>query len=171
MGRTEGRFVLCPLIGFVNRLEPLIIADVLYERLHLPQPRLHRFQLSAGTVIGAVNILDFGLKVSISEKTILGEIADGTGSFLKVVDLRPMLIAFAFLYLDTILNVYNEGDAFSLCLHPLLTGIASSDAFLEPFFGIVFSDCFCAGEPFLSLSAEGNVLARFDFISGLLHQL
>ena len=95
VGRTEGRFVLCPLIGFVNRLEPLIIADVLYERLHLPQPRLHRFQLSAGTVIGAVNILDFGLKVSISEKTILGEIADGTGSFLKVVDLRPMLIALA----------------------------------------------------------------------------
>ena len=74
------------MVCFVYRLEPLVVADVLYEWLHLPQPSLHRFQLSGGTIIGAVNILDFGLKINIPEKAVLGEIADGTSSFLKVVD-------------------------------------------------------------------------------------
>ena len=58
-----------------------------------------------------------------------------------------------------------------LLRHLLLAGIASGDSLFEPFFGIILPDGFCTGKPLLSLGSEGDVLARFDFVTGLLHQL
>ena len=170
VGRAEGSFVLRTLVGFVHRLEPLVIADVLYEWLYLPQPSLHRDQLGASAIIRTMNILDFSLEISIPEKVILGEIIDGTGSLLEVVDLCPMFIFLAFLSFDAVLDVNDERNSFSLCLHLLLTGIASRDALFEPFFGIILPDGFCTGKPLLPFGSEGDVLARFDFVTGLMHQ-
>lgn len=82
---------------------------------------------------------------------------------------RDIQISFAFLRLDAVLDVNDEGNSFSFCLHPLLAGIASCDALLEPFFGIILSDGLCTGKTFLPFGSEGNVLSRLDFVTGLLH--
>ena len=39
-------------------LEALVVGDVFDKRLDFPQPRFNAFQFLAGTVIGAVHILD-----------------------------------------------------------------------------------------------------------------
>ena len=44
------------------------------------------------------------------------------------------------------------------------------DALFEPFFGIILPDGFCTGKPLLPFGSEGDVLARFDFVTGLMHQ-
>jgi hypothetical protein len=121
--------------------------------------------------LGAVNVLSLCFKVGILEKVVLGEIVERLGSFLEVIDLRPVFIAFALLSLNAVLDVDDEGDAFALYLHPALTGIASGNAFLDAFFGVVFTDDLCTGESLLSYGTEGDILAGFDFVSGFLHEL
>lgn len=51
----------------------------------------------------------------------------------------------------------------------MLARIASLNAFLDALFGVIFFDGFCTREPLLTLGAEGNVLAGFDFVIGFLH--
>ena len=72
MGRPECSLVLGTLVRFIHRFEPVVIADVFYEWLYLPQPSLYCDKLLASALIGTVNVLDLSLKVSIPEKTILG---------------------------------------------------------------------------------------------------
>ena len=82
-----------------------------------------------------------------------------------------MLISLTVDELDALLNISDERDAFSSGLHLTLARIASLNAFLDTLFGIVFTDGFCASETLLTFGSEGDVLAGFDFISGILHHL
>ena len=101
---SECALVLCLLEGFIDRLEPLIIADVFDEGLHLTQSRFNFFQFLAGALIGAVDVFYLSFKVSILEKIILGEIVERLSSFLEIIDLRPVFISFALLSLDAVLD-------------------------------------------------------------------
>lgn len=64
----ECRLVLGFLEGCIDRLEPLIVADVFDYRLYLPKSGFNTFQLLAGTVMGAVNVLSLCFKVCISRR-------------------------------------------------------------------------------------------------------
>ena len=52
----------------------------------------------------------------ISCDVILGQEIKSFSSLLKVVDFSPMLITFALLRFDTVLNIYNQTYAFSFYL-------------------------------------------------------
>lgn len=63
----EARLILRLLEGVIHGLEPLIVGDILDKRLDFTQTCLNDFQFLAGTVIGAVNVLNFLLKVGVLE--------------------------------------------------------------------------------------------------------
>lgn len=64
------RLVFSLLEGVIYGLEPLVVGDVLDKRLDFPQSRFNAFQLLAGTVIRAVNVLDLLLKISVLEQVV-----------------------------------------------------------------------------------------------------
>lgn len=70
---------------------------------------------------------------------------------------------------DAVLDVNDERDAFSHGLHLTLARIASLNAFLDAFFGVILTDCFSTSETLLTFGSEGNVLSGFDFVTGFLH--
>ncbi len=49
-------------------------------------------------------------------------------------------------------------------------GRPSGNPFLDAFLGVVLSDGFRPGKPLLTFSAEGDVFAGLDFITGFLHE-
>ena len=166
---SESCLVLRFLESIVDRLEALVIADVLDERLNFSETSFHTFQLFAGASVGAVNVFNLRFKISVLEKIILSEKVESTGSFFEVVELRPMLVALAFLSLDAVLNVNYKRETFSPGLHLTLARIASLNAFFDAFFGVILTDCFRTSETLLTFGSEGNVLAGFNFVTGFLH--
>ena len=67
----------------IHRLETLIIGDVFDKRLDFPQSRFNTFQFLAGTVIGAVNVLDLLLKIGVLEQVVFREIVECPCRFLE----------------------------------------------------------------------------------------
>ena len=118
-----------------------------------------------------MNVLHFFLKVSVLKQIIFCEIVERSGWFFEDCELCLMLIAFAVDKLDTLLNISDERDTFSSGLNLTLARIATLNAFLDTLFGIVLTDGFCTSETLLTFGSEGDVLAGFDFISGILHHL
>ena len=89
----EARLVFRSLKGIIHRLETLIIGDVFDKRLDFPQTCFNVFQLLAGAVIGAVNILDLLLKIGVLKQIILGEIVERPCRFLEDRELGFVLVA------------------------------------------------------------------------------
>lgn len=78
-----------------------------------------------------------------------------------------MFISFAVYELDTLLNICDERDAFSLRLYLTLARTAS----LNTLFGVVLTDGFSTSEMLLALGSDGDIFPGFDFLSGILHHL
>ena len=170
MFSSESRLIFCFHIGIIDRLELAIICDVFDERLYLPKPGFNPFQIFTGTGIGAVNVLNLFLKIGILQEIVFSKIVERFRSFFEIVDLRPVFISLAFLRFDAVLNVDDKRYTFARGLRLALAGIASLNALLDALFGIVLTDGFCTSETLLAFGSEGDVLAGFDFISGILHQ-
>lgn len=62
---TERGLVLCLLEGFIYLPEALVVADVFDERLHFTKTGFNTFRLIASAGIGAVDVLNLCLKISI----------------------------------------------------------------------------------------------------------
>ncbi len=81
----ETRLVFRLLEGVIHGLEALIVGDVFDERLDFPQSRFNAFQLLAGAVIGAVNVLDLLFKIGALEQVVFREIVECPRRFLEIV--------------------------------------------------------------------------------------
>ena len=143
----ETRLIFCLLEGIIHRLETLIVGDVFDKRLDFPQPRFNAFQLLAGTVIRAVNILDFLLKICVLKQIIFREIVECPCRFLENCELGFMLIALAVDKSDPLLNIYDERDAIRCGLSLASSGRPSGNPLLDAFLGVVLSDGFRPGKP------------------------
>ena len=93
----EARLVFRSLKGIIHGLEALVVGDVFDKRLDFPQSRFNTFQFLAGTVIGAVNILDLLLKISVLEQVVFREIVERPRRFREDCELGFILITPAFL--------------------------------------------------------------------------
>ena len=83
----EARLILRLLEGVIHGLEPLIVGDILDKRLDFTQTCFHSFQFLAGAVIGAVNILNLLLKISVLEQVVFREIVSVRAASLRIVSL------------------------------------------------------------------------------------
>ena len=166
----EPRLVFCLLEGVIYRLEPLVVGDVFDKRLDFPQTCFNAFQFLAGTVIGAVNILDLLLKIGVLEQVVFREIVECPCRFLEDRELGFILIALAVDKSDPLLNISDERDALRHGLPPVSARRPSGNPFLDAFLGVVLSDGFRPGKPLLSFSAEGDIFAGLDFITSFLHE-
>ena len=90
----------------------LVVGDVFDKRLDFPQTCLNVFQLLAGAVIGAVNVLNLLLKIGVLEQVVFRKIVECPRRFLEDRELGFMLIALAVDEPDPLLNISDERDAF-----------------------------------------------------------
>ena len=166
----EPRLVFCLLEGVIYRLEPLVVGDIFDKRLDFPQSRFNAFQFLADAVIGAVNVLDLLLKIGVLEQVVFREIVECPCSFFEDSELCFIFITLAVDEPDPLLNISDERDALRRGLSLTSSGRPSGNPFLDAFLGVVLSDGFRPGKPLLTFSAEGDVFAGLDFITGFLHE-
>ena len=166
----ETRLVFRLLEGVIYRLEALVVGDVLDKRLDFPQPRFNAFQLLAGTVIRAVNVLDLLLKIGVLEQVVFREKVECPRRFLEYRELGFMLIALAVDEPDPLLNISDERDTLRRGLLPASSRRPSGYPLLDAFLGVVLSNSFRSGKSLLTFSSEGDVFAGLDFITGFLHE-
>lgn len=95
MLRLETMLIFRLLESVIHGLEPLVVGDVFDKRLDFTQTCFHGFQFLAGTVIGAVNVLNLLLKVGVLEKVVLREIVERPRRFLQDCELDFILISSA----------------------------------------------------------------------------
>ena len=81
------------------------------KRLDFPQTCFNDFQFLAGTIIGAVNILDLLLKIGVLEQVVVREIVERPCRFLEDSELCFMLVTLAVDKPDPLLNISDERDA------------------------------------------------------------
>ena len=89
----EPRLVFRLLEGVIYRLEPLVVGDIFDKRLDFPQTCFNAFQLLAGAVIGAVNVLDLLFKIGVLEQVVFREIVECPRRFLEDRELGFMLMS------------------------------------------------------------------------------
>ena len=82
-----------------------------------------------------------------------------------------MLVTLAVDKSDPLLNISDKRDALRRGLSLTSPGRPSGNPLLDAFLGVVFTDGLCTSETLLTFGSEGDVLAGFDFISGILHHL
>ena len=161
----ETRLVFRRLECVIYGLEALVVGDVLDKRLDFPQSRFNIFQLLAGAVIGAVNILNLFLNIGILEQVVFREIVECPCRFLEDRELCFMLIALAVDEPDPLLNISDERDALRRGLSLASSRRPSGDSLLDAFLGVVLSDGLRPGKPLLTFSSEGDVFVGLDFIA------
>ena len=166
----ETRLIFCLLECVIYGLEALVVGDVFDKRLNFPQTCFNAFQFLAGTVIGAVNILDLLLKISVLKQVVFREIVECPCRFLEDSELCFMLVTLAVDEPDPRLNISDKRDALRRGLSLTSSGRPSGNTLLDAFLGVVLSDGFRPGKPLLTFSAEGDVFAGLDFITGFLHE-
>lgn len=80
------------------------------------------------------------------------------------MDFRPPFIARRLLGFDTVFKIDDKPDFLIFPQRFCFGNIHALDTLLYRFFRIGRAERLCAGKPFLSGSAKGNVFALFDFI-------
>ena len=117
-----------------------------------------------------MNILDLLLKIGVLEQVVVREIVERPCRFLEDSELCFMLVTLAVDKPDPLLNISDERDALRRGLSLTFSGRPSGNPLLDAFLGVVLSDGFRPGKPLLTFSAEGDVFAGLDFITGFLHE-
>ena len=81
-----------------------------------------------------------------------------------------MLVTLAVDEPDPRLNISDKRDALRRGLSLTSSGRPSGNTLLDAFLGVVLSDGLRTGKPLLTFSAEGDVFAGLNFITGFLHK-
>ena len=117
-----------------------------------------------------MNVLNLLLKIGVLEQVVFRKIVECPRRFLEDRELGFMLIALAVDEPDPLLNISDERDALLHGLPLASSGCPSGNPFLDAFLGVVLSNGFRAGKSLLTFSAEGDVFAGLNFITGFLHE-
>ena len=82
------------------------------------------------------------------------------------MDFCPLLIAPAFLRLDTVLNINEQTNAAAICAGSFRSvGAFAAYPFTDSFLCIICAEGFQSGKPFLSGSAAGDIFSRLYLIA------
>ena len=89
----------------------------------------------------------------------------GLGGLFQIVQLRPMGEACALLCLDVILDINEQADLSVLRFRLVGRSGTSGNPGNKGFFGVVHTQSFQTGEPFLIRRSGGDILAALDLIT------
>ncbi|WP_445082341.1 response regulator [Eggerthella lenta] len=112
------------------------------------------------------NFRDFRGQLCVLFNLMFRQEIHGFRCLFQIMDFRPLLIAPAFLRLDTVLNINEQTNAAAICARSFRSaGAFAAYPFADSFLCIICAEGFKAGKPFLSGSAAGNVFTRFYLIA------
>ena len=107
----------------------------------------------------------FAFQFSIVAYPVLGQEIHGLGGLFQIVELRPMGEACALLCLDIVLDINEQADLSVLLFRLAGRSGASGDPVGKGFFGVVHTQGFQTGKPFLIRRFGGDILAALDLIT------
>ena len=96
---------------------------------------------------------------------MFGQEIHGLGGLFQIVQLRPMGEACALLCLNVILDINEQADLPVLLFRLAGRSGASGDPGSKGFFGVVHTQGFQTGEPFLIRCSGRDILAALDLIT------
>ena len=96
---------------------------------------------------------------------MFGQEIHGLGGLFQIVQLRPMGKACALLRLDVVLNINEQADLSVLRFRLVGRSGTSSNPGNKGFFGVVHTQGFQTGEPFLIRCSGRDILAALDLIT------
>lgn len=107
----------------------------------------------------------FAFQFSITAYPVFGQEIHGLGGLFQIVQLRPMGEACTLLRLDVVLNINEQADLSVLLFRLAGRSGVSGDPGSKGFFGVVRTQGFQTGEPFLIWRSGGDILAALDLIT------
>ena len=165
---SELLFVSSPLILLQQRVQFLTGGDILYQHGHFCKPALCCFQCGGSFGAGGGDLGHSAFQIRVAFDFMLRQKVQRPGSLFQIVDFCPLLIPCGLLGLDAVLQINPQRNFmvfFGLPFHgPSFNALGNS------FLGIGFSQCFAAGEPFLSGRTERNILATLYLVALLLQE-
>ena len=96
---------------------------------------------------------------------MFGQEIYGLGGLFQIVQLRPMGEACALLRLDVVLDINEQADLSVLLFRLAGRAGASGDPGGKGFFGVVHTQGFQTGKPFLIRRSGGDIFAPLDLIA------
>ena len=96
---------------------------------------------------------------------VFGQEIYGLGGLFQIVQLRPMGEACALLRLDVVLDINEQADLSVLLFRLAGRSGASGDPGGKGFFGVVHTQGFQTGKPFLIRRSGGDIFAPLDLIA------
>ena len=96
---------------------------------------------------------------------MFGQEIHGLGDLFQIVQLRPMGEACALLCLDVVLDINEQADLSAPLLRLAGRSGASGDSRCKGFFGVIHTQGFQTGKPFLIRRSGGDILAPFNLIT------
>ena len=102
---------------------------------------------------------------SIAAYPVFGQEIHGLGGLFQIVQLRPMGEACALLCLDVILDINEQADLSVLRFRLVGRSGTSGNPGNKGFFGVVHTQGFQTGEPFLIRCSGRDILAALDLIT------
>ena len=107
----------------------------------------------------------FAFQFSITAYPVFGQEIHGLGGLFQIVQLRPMGKTCALLRLDIILDINEQADLSVLLFRLAGRSGASGDPGGKGFFGVVHTQGFQTGKPFLIRRSGGDIFATLDLIA------
>ena len=107
----------------------------------------------------------FAFQFSITAYPVFGQEIHGLGGLFQIVQLRPMGEACALLCLDIVLDINEQADLSVLRFRLVGRSGTSGNPGNKGFFGVVHTQSFQTGEPFLIRRSGGDILAALDLIT------
>lgn len=109
--------------------------------------------------------VQFAFQFSITAYPVFRQEIHGLGGLFQIVQLRPMGEACALLCLDVILDINEQADLSVLRFRLVGRSGTSGNPGNKGFFGVVHTQSFQTGEPFLIRRSGGDILAALDLIT------
>ena len=153
------------LIAVIDRFELAVGADVLHLQGQFVDFRPSIPEVCFEADNGGRRRLAPIQQFLIAADTMLRQKVGGIRNAFQIFDGRPAAIARALLCLDVVLDINEQAD-FSVLLFRLVgRSGASGNPGGKGFFGVVHTQGFQAGEPFLIRRSGGDIFAALDLIA------
>ena len=107
----------------------------------------------------------FAFQFPIAAYPVFGQEIHGLGGLFQIVQLRPMGEACALLCLDIVLDINEQADLSVLLFRLVGRSGAAGEPGGKSFCGVVHTQGFQTGEPFLIRRSGGDILASLDLIA------
>ena len=144
----------------------MIGSDILNKQRHIGKPLFNLFQAVRCLFACFGNFRDFRGQFCVLFNLMFCQEIHGFRCLFQIMDFCPLLIAPAFLRLDTVLNINEQTNAATICAGSFRSaGAFAAYPFSDSFLCIICAESFKAGKPFLSGSAAGNIFPRFYLIA------